>query len=120
MHKETERAQGELALIYFVKILVAASPFWNRLIGALNILSKFEGCIDDLRGQFSNMLRELLHRFVVAKRALDLVVRGWLDMVLFPVDANATGEWLTGLEQIHSLCEPSDSRLKRNQKNRKF
>ena len=78
MHKEAERTQGELGLIDIVKILVAESPSWNRLIRALNILSEFESCIDNLRCQFSNMLRELLRRFVVAKRGLDLAVQGWI------------------------------------------
>ena len=49
MHKEAERTQGELGLIDIVKILVAESPSWNRLIRALNILSEFESCIDNLR-----------------------------------------------------------------------
>jgi hypothetical protein len=78
MHKKAERTQGELGLIDFVKILVAESPFWNRLVSALNILRKFESRVDNLRCQFSDMLRELLRRFVVAKRDLDLAVQGWI------------------------------------------
>jgi hypothetical protein len=78
MHKEAERTQGEPGLIDIAKILVAESSFWNQLIRALNILSEFESCIDNLRRQFSNMLRELLRRFFVVKRGLDLAVQEWI------------------------------------------
>src|SRR5215471_15563810 len=75
MHKEAERTQGELGLIDFVKILVAEPPFWHRLVRALNLLRKFESCVDKLRRQFSNALRELLGLLAVAKCDLDLMIR---------------------------------------------
>src|SRR5262249_28363051 len=78
MHKETERAQGELGLIDIVKTLVADSSFWNRFVRATNVLCKFESCIDNLRRQFSNMLCEFFRLLVVAKCDLDLMIQCWI------------------------------------------
>jgi hypothetical protein len=43
-----------------------------------------------------------------------------LDMVLFPIDANDSGEWLIGLEQISALVRTVQLKAKKRSKKRKI
>src|SRR5690349_962792 len=74
MDEKAERAQGQPGLIDFIEILVAEPPLRKGCIRILYVLGKCESRVGDLRGQFSNMLCELLALLIVKKRVVDLMV----------------------------------------------